>query len=78
MVFIGDLQRVTDLREHEQALPEPGVRYGLRQIDRVIPEIEVAFVMRSGDRLIARALDGKNYPVSGDQAFVLVPRPVRR
>jgi hypothetical protein len=71
---IGELQRVTDLAEDEHAEPERGTQYGLRSIDNTIVETDVEFVVRRDQRLFARGTCGNEFPVSGPNAFVLVPR----
>ena len=74
-MVIGDIQRVTDLNENEQAFPEKGITYGLRAIDNNHIDTDVEFVVRCGNRLIARGKNGDDFPVSGMEAFVLTPRP---
>ena len=75
-MVIGDIQRVTDLKENEQAFPENGIVYGLRAVDNDPVESDVEFVVRLDERLIARACNGEDFPVSGKGAFVMTPRPM--
>ena len=75
-LVIGDIQRVTDLKENEQAFPEKGIVYGLRAVDNNDANTDVEFVVRRGDSLIARGFNGEDFPVSGKGGFVLTPRPI--
>lgn len=75
-MLIGQIDRVTDLNENEQAFPEKGIVYGLRPIDKDDFNTDVEFVVRRGDRLIARGFNGEDFPVSGRDAFVMTPRPI--
>lgn len=69
-----DLREVDDLAQGEQALPEPGVTYGLRTMENRTVDSEVECVFRNGDTLFARTAAGKTYPVTGEGSYVLVPR----
>ena len=75
-MMIGDIQRVTDLNENEQAFPEKGIVYGLRAVNNNDANTDVEFVVRRGDCLIARGFNGEDFPVSGKGGFVLTPRPI--
>ena len=75
-MLIGDIQRVTDLDENERGFPEKGIVYGLRTIDNGSLDTDVEFVVRRGDCLIAKGMNGEDFPVSGKGGFVLTPRPI--
>ncbi len=73
-MLIGQIQRVTDLAEDERAFPENGIVYELRTINNRPVDTDVECVMRRGDCLIARGVNGENFPVSGKDGFVMTPR----
>ncbi len=75
-MVIGDIQRVADLEVDEKAFPETGIVYGLRTIDNNHIDTDVKFIVRRGNRLIARGMNGEDFPVSGMGAVVLTQRPV--
>lgn len=71
---IGQVDRVEQLQEGERAVPEPGMVYGLRPIDGQDLGVEVTSISRQGGAIVAHASDGRDYPVSGAGAMVLMPR----
>ncbi len=55
------------------AVPEPGVRYRLRLVDESVCFADVDYVIRRNERLFARTSAMKEYPITGEGAYVLVP-----
>ncbi|MFN9419197.1 MAG: hypothetical protein ACK578_17140, partial [Pirellula sp.] len=55
------------------AVPEPGVQYRLRRVDETDCFADVDYVIRRSDQLFARTSELKEYPITGDGAYVLVP-----
>lgn len=68
-MWIGQLRRVTDLAEGEQAFPEAGLSYQLQSEDDPALDTTVVWVQRRGDRLIARGANGEDYAVSGPDGY---------
>lgn len=71
---IAQITRITDLAENECAYPEPGTAYGLRRIDQSTTITDVEFVVRRGNLLIAKGINGGEFPVSGTGQYVMAPR----
>lgn len=84
---IGQITKVSDLAEGEEAFPERGYIYGIRHIDACeeLPLL-VLKVVRRGDRLNAVLEDGEEKCVAGNDpkvepSWVLCPQfksPERR
>ena len=70
---IGKLNAISDLPEGQRALPEKDVDYDLRLIDGRPMGLKVQYVFRQGGALLARANDGREYPVTGTGNYVLCP-----
>jgi hypothetical protein len=73
-VTIGKLNSISDLPADQRALPEKDVDYDLRLIDGGPLGLTVKYVFGQGEALVARASDGRDYPVTGTGNYVLVPR----
>jgi hypothetical protein len=71
--YIHEVKTISDLYVEQIAVPEPGVRYQLRQIDDTECFANVDYVIRRSDQLFARTSELKEYPITGDGACVLVP-----
>lgn len=69
-----DLREVEDLADGERAFPEAGMTYDLRTMENRTIDTKVECVFRDGETLFARTAAGETYPVTGEGAYVLVPR----
>lgn len=72
-LYIGSVNKLDDLRDGQRAVPEPDLAYDLRLIDEPLLGLTVRFVVRRGDEILARASDGRDYPVTGTGAYILCP-----
>ena len=70
---VAEVNSIDDLFVDQKAWPEPGVRYRLRAIDHPRYLAEVDYIVRRDTELFAVADDGKEYGITGQGAFVLVP-----
>lgn len=70
---IAEVNSLEDLFVGQKAWPEPGVRYRLRAIDHPRYLAEVDYIVHRAAELFAVADDGKEYAITGQGAFVLVP-----
>lgn len=71
--FINEVKITSDLYIDQIAVPEPGVRYRLRRVDEPEYFTDVDYVIRRSDQLFARTSELKEYPITGEGAYVLVP-----
>jgi len=72
--YIGEVGEVADLYADQIAVPEPGVVYRLREIAVATLDCgTVDYVIRRGGALFAKTSSGKELPVTGEGASILVP-----
>ena len=71
--YISEVKTVTDLFADQIAVPEPGVRYRLRRIDETASFATVDYVIRRSDELFARTDQLKEFPITGEGSYILVP-----
>ncbi|MCA9258219.1 MAG: hypothetical protein KDA61_03415 [Planctomycetales bacterium] len=71
---IVEVRQVGDLYEDQIAVPESGVTYRLRNIDGSQLDCgTVDYIIRRSDALVAKTSNGKELPITGEGAAILVP-----